>query len=46
MGRYIPYKDVAHNNLLLSVCHAMGLSDVTTFGVPELCTGPLPGLTV
>ena len=46
MGRYLQYKDVAHNNLLLSVCHAMGLGDLTTFGVPELCTGPLPGLTV
>ncbi|HEY0707755.1 MAG TPA: DUF1552 domain-containing protein [Polyangia bacterium] len=46
MGRYLQYKDVSHCNLLLSVCHAMGLGDVTTFGVPELCTGPLPGLAV
>jgi hypothetical protein len=46
MGRYLQYKDASHNDLLLSVCHAMGLTDMTTFGVPTLCTGPLPGLAV
>ncbi len=45
MGRYLNFADQPHNNLLLSICHAMGLDDVTTFGVPELCTGPLAGLT-
>jgi len=44
-GRFIPYKDQPHNNLLVSICHAMGMTDVTTFGIPELCTGPLSGLT-
>jgi hypothetical protein len=44
-GRYLQYKDQNHNNLLVSLCNAMGLSDVTTFGIPELCTGPLTGLT-
>jgi hypothetical protein len=44
-GRYLIYKDQPHNNLLVSICQAMGLSDVTTFGIPELCTGPLTGLT-
>ena len=44
-GRYLQYKDQPHNNLLVSICQAMGLSDVTTFGIPELCTGPLTGLT-
>ena len=30
------------NRLLLSLCHAMGLSDVTTFGNPKFCTaGPI-----
>jgi hypothetical protein len=43
-GRYLQYKDQSHNNLLVSLCHAMGMSDVTTFGIPELCTGPLSGL--
>jgi hypothetical protein len=45
MGRFLDLKDQPHNNLLLSICHAMGLSDVKSFGIPALCTGPLPGLT-
>jgi hypothetical protein len=44
-GRFLQYPDVPHNNLLVSVCNAMGFSDVTTFGIPGVCTGPLPGLT-
>ncbi|MFT3928498.1 MAG: DUF1552 domain-containing protein [Myxococcales bacterium] len=45
-GRYLQYSGDGqpHNNLLLSVCHAMGLDDVTSFGIPALCTGPLPNL--
>jgi len=42
-GRYLQY-DFPHNNLLLSICHAMGLDDVETFGIPGCCTGPLPNL--
>jgi hypothetical protein len=45
MGRQMNYKDQPHNNLLVSVCHAMGFEDVTTFGIPGVCTGPLQGLT-
>jgi hypothetical protein len=44
-GRQLNYKDVPHNNLLVSVCNAMGFDDVTTFGIPGVCTGPLQGLT-
>ncbi|HXI56829.1 MAG TPA: DUF1552 domain-containing protein [Polyangia bacterium] len=44
-GRYLQYKDQNHNNLLISLLHAMGFDDVTQFGYPELCSGPLPGLT-
>jgi hypothetical protein len=44
-GRQINYKDQPHNNLLVSVCNAMGFDDVTTFGIPGVCTGPLQGLT-
>ncbi len=43
-GRFLQYPDLPHNNLLVSVCNAMGFSDVTTFGIPGVCTGPLPGL--
>lgn len=32
------------NNLLVSICKAMGLNDVTAFGDPAFCTGGLPGL--
>ena len=45
MGRSLQFKDLPHNNLLVSLCNAMGLSDVTTFGIPGVCTGPLPNLT-
>jgi hypothetical protein len=44
-GRQLNYQDLPHNNLLVSVCNAMGFSDVTTYGIPGVCTGPLPGLT-
>ncbi len=36
--------DRPHNDLLVSVCNAMGLADVETFGIPGVCTGSLPGL--
>jgi hypothetical protein len=45
MGRSLQFKDQPHNNLLLSICHAMGLNDLTSFGIPKLCTGPLSGLS-
>ncbi|HEX4336601.1 MAG TPA: DUF1552 domain-containing protein [Polyangiaceae bacterium] len=45
MGRSLQFQDLPHNNLLVSVCNAMGFDDVTTFGIPGVCTGPLPGLT-
>ena len=35
-----------HNDLLLSIMHAMGLKDEKTFGDPNFCMGPLPGLAV
>jgi hypothetical protein len=44
-GRYVVQpKQVAHNDLLISLLHAMGV-EATTFGDPEYCTGPLKGLT-
>lgn len=43
-GRYLQYGDMPHNNLLVSVCQAMGMPDVNTFGIPGVCTGPAPGL--
>jgi len=43
-GRFLAFAgDVPHNNLLLAILKMMGLPDVT-FGKPDWCTGPLPGL--
>jgi hypothetical protein len=43
-GRYLEYPGASHSDLLVSVLNAMGV-ETTTFGRPEYCTGPLPGLT-
>ena len=43
-GRYLSFSGEPHNGLLVSLCQAMGLDDVTTFGDPEYGSGPLPGL--
>ena len=45
-GRYVSYNGASNNDLYISLCHAMGLEDVTVFGAPELCSGPLSGLSV
>jgi hypothetical protein len=43
-GRFLRYPgDVPHNNLLVSILNAMGIPD-QTFGKPDWCSGPLPGL--
>lgn len=44
-GRLIDCKGRPHNELLLSLVHAMGFTSEKSFGDPELCSGPLPGLT-
>jgi hypothetical protein len=43
-GRYLTYQQASHADLLISILNAMGVEQ-TTFGTPETCTGPLPGLT-
>ncbi|MBK7860790.1 MAG: DUF1552 domain-containing protein [Archangiaceae bacterium] len=43
-GRSMVLSGVPHNNLLVSLCNAMGLPD-TRFGNPSFCTGPIAGLT-
>lgn len=43
-GRFLQYSnDVLHNRLLVSMCHAMGLTDVSTFGSLDQGQGPLDG---
>jgi hypothetical protein len=44
-GRFVTFNAKSHHHLLISLCHAMGLTDVTTFGNPGLGEGPLAGLT-
>jgi hypothetical protein len=34
-----------HNRLLVSICHAMGLPDIMTFGNTDIGTGPLDNFT-
>ena len=43
-GRVVSYQGAWHNDLLVSLCRAMGVG-VSTFGNPAYCTGELPGLT-
>lgn len=45
-GRYLQYNGANHNDLLTSICHLMGLDDVSKFGDTSYCTGPLKGLIV
>jgi len=42
-GRSLSYSNASHNDLLVSVLNAMGVP-AGTFGQPDLCEGPLPGL--
>ena len=45
-GRFIDFGTTRRDNnqLLVSLAHAMGATDLTTFGDPSGATGPLPGL--
>jgi hypothetical protein len=49
-GRYLDYgkeSGFTQNNLLVSLCHAMGLSQIESIGnLPTPSRGPLPGLFV
>jgi len=42
---YYANAGVPHSNLFVSLANLMGLSNVTTFGNPKTCTGPLTQLT-
>ncbi|HEX4339421.1 MAG TPA: DUF1552 domain-containing protein [Polyangiaceae bacterium] len=43
-GRYLEFNEqLDHNRLLVSICHAFGLTDVDTFGNTDVGHGPLPG---
>jgi Protein of unknown function (DUF1552) len=42
-GRWLQYAGARHNDLLISLCHALGVN-VSSFGNPAYCSGPLLGL--
>lgn len=43
-GRYLQYNGTPHNQLLVSLCQGMGLTN-NTFGDPAAAKGPLPNLS-
>ncbi len=43
-GKYHQFDGVSNNNLLLSICDAMGQEEMTSFGDPNYCTGRLNAL--
>ncbi len=42
-GRYLKYNGASHNDLLVSIQNTFGIES-NTFGNPDYCSGPLPGL--
>jgi Protein of unknown function (DUF1552) len=45
-GRYLSGSTIEHGRVLVSACHAMGLTDVTQYGSLDTGMGALPGLFV
>ena len=43
-GRYMFGNTIAHGRMLVSACHAMGLTEVPSYGSLDTGTGPIPGL--
>jgi hypothetical protein len=44
-GRYLDFGDTPHNRMLVSICHAMGLTDTQSFGDNDPGSGGLDGVT-
>lgn len=44
-GRHVQLGERANNDLLITLCQAFGMN-VNTFGLPELCTGPISQILV
>ncbi|MEN9581801.1 MAG: hypothetical protein RJA70_4810 [Pseudomonadota bacterium] len=43
-GRFLQLNQASHADLYVSMMHAMGKTDTNTFGLAEVCKGPLAGL--
>ncbi len=46
MGQHLDCQGAYHNRLLVTLCQALGKTDVTKFGLSDTGQGPLPGLLV
>jgi hypothetical protein len=45
-GRYLSGSVISHNRVLVTACHAMGLTDVNEYGSLDTGSGPVPGVLV
>lgn len=45
-GQYLSGSVIEHGRMLVSACHAMGLTDVEQYGSLDTGSGPIPGLFV
>jgi len=45
-GHYLSGSTIEHGRVLVSACHAMGLTDIAQYGSLDAGSGPLPGLFV
>jgi hypothetical protein len=45
-GRYLSGSVIQHNRVLVTACHAMGLTDVMDYGSLDTGSGPVPGVLV
>jgi hypothetical protein len=43
-NEHFAFEGRSHNDLFLTIAHAMGFDDMATFGEAEYCSGPLAGL--
>jgi Protein of unknown function (DUF1552) len=44
-GRFLTYNKAPHADLYVAIANAMGLTDMTTFGMAGVSKGPLPNLS-
>lgn len=45
-GRHFNFGERSTNDLLITLCHAFGMTGVNEFGIPDLCSGPISELLV
>ncbi|NUO52046.1 MAG: DUF1552 domain-containing protein, partial [Polyangiaceae bacterium] len=45
-GRYLSGSVISHNRVLVTACHAMGLTEIETYGSLDTGAGPVPGVLI